>query len=430
MGEQSEDKGVGLPAPESSRSNPAGASGAYRRRRRWLAAVIVAVAVLGVAALCLIRASERPRPASNVRMVNVEVMEIKPIERFADTFDLHGVVEPDRVVTVSSETKGRVKAIRCVEGSQCSLGDPLVVLDDELPASRAAQARAQIDVLAAQIKRAEAQRDMDKYDLDSVVDLRKRDAATEFALKQAKARFAGSVAALNQAKASLAGGRAALAAAEIDLARTRIAAPVSGVLNRMLVEEGEYVSAGAPLAEIVDVEQLRVVVDVPESDIMYLKPGGKAEIFPVGAGRKGETPSAIFGRIDYMSELAEQAAKTTRIEILVDNRNRALRCGKIVLVRLTRRELRDVIMIPLAAAIATEDGRAVYVVRSGRAQRREVKFGFWRGRSVQILSGLQAGDRLIVKGHRFVGPDQRVNVVPAKKSALPSWSAQVHTSGQ
>jgi membrane fusion protein (multidrug efflux system) len=69
-------------------------------------------------------------------------------------------------------------------------------------------------------------------------------------------------------------------------------------------------------------------------------------------------------------------------------------------------------MIPLLAVIPMEDSKVVYVVdESSQAQRREVELGLIRGDHIQAIKGLKPGDRLIVSGHRFVAPNQIVNIV-------------------
>ena len=131
-----------------------------------------------------------------------------------------------------------------------------------------------------------------------------------------------------------------------------------------------------------------------------------------------------YKTINVKSELADEHTRTSRLEITVDNRERLLRSGQIVRARLTRRVLNDVIMIPLGSVIPLERGRVVYVVEGGQAQRRLVELGFIKGRSVQILAGVEAGDLLIVAGHRFVGPGQPVTIVsderPAAQTSLSS----------
>jgi multidrug efflux pump subunit AcrA (membrane-fusion protein) len=72
-------------------------------------------------------------------------------------------------------------------------------------------------------------------------------------------------------------------------------------------------------------------------------------------------------------------------------------------------------MIPLLAVIPMENSKAVYVVNSDRAKRREVELGIIKGDRVQITHGLEPGDRLIIDGNRFVAPGQKVNIISDNK---------------
>ena len=92
-----------------------------------------------------------------------------------------------------------------------------------------------------------------------------------------------------------------------------------------------------------------------------------------------------------------------------------------------RQTIPDAIMIPLSAAISLEISYRVYVVEKGLAQPRDVKIGVLKGRDVQVVSGLSAGDDVIVRGHYYVGPGQKVKVVaqgdevePAKPGSEPA----------
>ena len=201
--------------------------------------------------------------------------------------------------------------------------------------------------------------------------------------------------------------KATLDEANAELERGTILAPISGILNRLPMEVGEYAMPGDCVAEIVEIDQVMVVVDVPERDVHFMHVGQVAEIFTRASQETGLT-----GDITYISELADEQTRTTRLEISVENPENLLRSGQIVGVRLTRHVLTNVIMIGLGAVIPLENGKAVYVVNDeDRAERREIELGFIKGRSVQVISGLQSGDRLIVAGHRYVGPGQPVTVV-------------------
>jgi RND family efflux transporter MFP subunit len=161
----------------------------------------------------------------------------------------------------------------------------------------------------------------------------------------------------------------------------------------------------------VDTDIVKVVVQVPERDIAFFAAGQKAEIF---ADVKGKEKSLV-GTLTFISELADQHTRSTRMEITVENKQRLLRSGQIVRARLTRQILKDAILIPLLAVIPMEDSKAVYVVNSSKAQRREVKLETIKGDRILVTRGLTPGDRLIIAGHRFVAPGQKVNVVSENK---------------
>jgi membrane fusion protein (multidrug efflux system) len=221
---------------------------------------------------------------------------------------------------------------------------------------------------------------------------------------------------LDNAKTQWAISKAKLEEVRARLERTKIVAPGGGVLNDLLVEEGEYVQPGMPVAEIVDTSVVKVVVDVPERDIGFFKVGQKAEVIVDSkvADSNGQPP-ALSGPITFISELADARTRSTPVEITLANPERELRSGQIVRVRLTRRMLKDAVLIPLLAVIPMEEGYAAYVVNSDEAHRRDLKLGIMRKDEVQVEQGLKAGDQLIVAGHRFVAPGQKVRIIPETK---------------
>ena len=121
------------------------------------------------------------------------------------------------------------------------------------------------------------------------------------------------------------------------------------------------------------------------------------------------------GSVTFISEIADIQTRSTRMEITLPNPERLLHSGQIVLVRLTRQTFRKAIFIPLLAVIPMEAGKAVYIVQENQAVRRDVELGVIQGDRIQILKGLEAGDQLIVQGHRFVAPGLKVALIPEKQ---------------
>jgi membrane fusion protein (multidrug efflux system) len=354
-----------------------------RLRRNVIKAIIVLAAIAILTAIMKMPAKKREAPATEAPPVNVTVMTVKAEPQLADSFKLPAVVEPNRIVTIASEVSGRIESIPLEEGSRVRAGDLLIKLNT--------------DLILHQFESAKARVERDQIEFDRMTNLAKENAATQRDLDNATSQLAIS--------------KAGLEGISARLERTSILAPTSGVLNDLIVEEGEYVDPGNPVARIVDTDTVKVVVEIPERDVAYFSIGNKAEIF---ANTIGDDES-LAGTITFISELADPRTRSTRTEITLNNEQRLLRSGQIVKVSLTRRILEDAVMIPLLAVIPMEDSKAVYVANSSQAMRRQVEIGIIRDDQVHITSGLEPGDKLIIAGHRFVAPGQKVNIVPEKK---------------
>ena len=350
----------------------------FGRHRATL--IVVAVAVLLLIVISLVPGRQRGTAPMEAPPVNVAVLPVAATAQLRDTFDLPAVVEPNRIVTVAAEVAGRIETIPPEEGSLVKAGDLLVQLNT--------------DLIRPQVQAAEAQYRRDKIQYERMAALVESDATSRSDLDDAVNRLATS-------EAQLAENRA-------RLERSRIVAPIRGILNDLPVEEGEYVQPGMAVAEVVETATVKVAVDVPERDIGFFSVGHEAEVLV----NTFDGQQSVAGTITFISETAHPQTRSTRMEVTLDNKQGLLRSGQIVRVRLTRRILQNAIMIPLLAVIPMEDGKVVYVVdENGKAERRTVTLDVIKGDRVLITRGLTPGDRLIVAGHRFVAPGQAVKVI-------------------
>jgi membrane fusion protein, multidrug efflux system len=342
--------------------------------------VVVAVAIVVLFLLAYMPSPKQEVVATPATPVNVMVLPVAPEPKLPDTFDLPAVVEPNQVVTIAAEVAGRVEWIGPREGAAVKAGDLLMRLNT--------------DLLQAEFESIQAQAKNDQTEFERQQGLVKGGASPSKELDQAATQLVISQSRLEEIRARL--------------QRTRIAAPTEGVLNRLLVEQGEYVQTGTAVADVVQIDVVKVAVDVPERDIPFFAQGQSVEVL---ANIKGH-PQSFEGKITFISSVADERTRSTRMEIRLANRDGVLRSGQIVRARLTRQILENAILIPLLAVIPMENGYAVYVVEDSKAVRREVLIGIIKGDRVQIVQGLRPGDQLIVSGHRFVAPGQVVNVVP------------------
>ena len=354
--------------------------GWFRRNMPKIILILVAIAALTII-------SEIPKrndntAASKPAPVNVKVMNVTAESEFADTFKLPAVIEPNKIVTISAEIDGRIEDIPVEEGSNVKTGDLLIKLNT--------------DLILPQLEMAEAQLKRDEIEYQRMVNLVEKEATAQSDLDNAMTNLAVSRAQLDEIKARL--------------ERSSITASTNGVLNQIPVEEGEYIQTGMSVAEIVDNETVKVIVEVPERDISFFTTGKEAEVYV----EYRDIEKVLTGTITFISELADELTRSTRVEITLPNKEKYMRSGQIVRVAMTRQILKDAILIPLSAVIPMEHGNVVYVVNSNEAKRRdvEIEIGITKGDNVLVKNGLKPGERLITSGHRFVVPGQQVTIVP------------------
>lgn len=404
------------PEPSGSQSDggatigagPGETTGSPRSRKRRATntkialPIIIAAAVVVLVLVLVPRGREQTVPTER-RPVNVVTQIIRPIARLPDTFRVEAVVEANRIVEVAAEIDGRIEAYAARDQQGDRTAQPIppsarikgktIDEGDAIDAGKAIL-HLNTDLLQADHDSAKAQLIFDEKEFRRVADARRKSVATPKEYDETQAKLAIS--------------KGTYECAVVRLRRATILAPISGIVDQLPLEVGEYVKVGETVAKIVDIDTVKVVAHVSERNVHFLHLGDKATISIDSLDGARET-----GPITYISELADELTRTTRVEITVDNPaslqgKRRLRSGQIVTVELTRRILQDPIMIPLAAVIPLESGYVVYIVNDSKAQQRQVELGFIKGYSVRVLSGLDPGDRLIVSGHHYVGPGQKV----------------------
>ncbi len=291
---------------------------------------------------------------------------------------LPAVLQPYRTVRIAAEVDGRVEKLGPPEGSEIEPNQPLVWLNADL-----------LQALHDQVK---AKHDLDVRELARYEDLDSKGVATDIELFRARAAAAISKASLEEVSERL--------------KRTVIRSSIGGVLNDLLVEPGEFVGGGNPVAEVFEMDRLKAVVNVPERDVLHFKLGQTVRVVVEAAGGL-----ELKGTISFIDNCGDEVCRTFRTEITIDNKDRLARAGLIARVVLLRDVVDDAIMIPLTSVIPTQDGYQVYVVEDGLARSRPVTIGMIVGDQVQAKTGLAHGDRLIVDGHRLVGDGSPVTIV-------------------
>jgi RND family efflux transporter MFP subunit len=312
------------------------------------------------------------------RVINVEVTELRP-EQFLEQIRLTGVALAERDVLLSAEESGVIEEILVEKGARVSAGEAILKIDDDVLQAQVAQARAQAELAQQTWERRKTLWEDDRV-------------GSEIAYLEA--RFAAEQTAAN------------LEGLEARLARTTIRAPFDGVLDERRVEIGSMVSPGQTVARVVSLARVKVAAGVPERYAPDVRTGGRATVyFDVLSGE------AFPATIAYVGASVSPQNRTFPIEIGMSNPGSLVKPEMVANVVVDRRSVDDAIVVPQDALVRVEDGYVVFVDEDGVAREREVAVGPSQNNRVVVESGLEAGDRLIVVGHRTVAEGDRLNVV-------------------
>ena len=331
------------------------------------------------------QAVEQVKAEAQQRMPKVKVVEIIPMP-FTDILVLPGTVKAHADIDLAAKVGGTVKWIGPKEGDRVKEGQKLLAVDVKAQTSAVADAKARYDQAVSDYDRKKklfAEKIIPKGDLES-------------------------------AETQVETAKAALDTAGINIEDSSLSSPITGTLDRLLVDKGENINVGQSVMKIVDIDRVTVELPIPEKDILYFKTGQDVNIeFERGKGDLLEFP----GKIEFVSLTADESTRTYLVKVGVANPNRLLRPGMIVRAHLVRRQLTEAIAVPFFTIIDREEGKAVFVLEGDLAKSRKIEYGaFYKG-LVEVTSGLKLGEKLVIVGQRDLVDGTKV-ILEADMTAL------------
>lgn len=317
-------------------------------------------------------------------LVEVAVAENDTV---VDAIAATGEIEAVQSIMLRPEVDGRIVEILFREGSEVSAGTPLFKVDDA--------------ELKAQVARAEADRDLAAQALART--------------RQLMAEKASSQADLERAEATARSTQAALELLQLRLARTTVRAPFGGATGERLVSLGDYVTSSTELVSLQTVNPERAAFQVPERYAERLRRGQQVA-FSVAA-----LPGQEFtGIVDFVDPVVRLPGRTITVKALVPNPKRALQAGMYVDLRLAAEVRPNAVVVPEEAILPLQGANFVYVVREGKASRRQVGIGIRAPGIAEIRSGLDAGDTVVVGGQERLQDGIPVMIKPVAETPVPA----------
>jgi RND family efflux transporter MFP subunit len=309
--------------------------------------------------------------------VNVIALKLVPMP-IRDRINLPGVTDAWVELQLVAEVSGKVTEKVVREGKPVTKGDIVAKIDSRDYKNAFQSAKASYELAVADLKR------LQKLYREKVT-------------PQSQ---------LDNAMAQVQNTKAAMGNAALDLERCSIKAPFSGVVNRVFIETGQYLEVAKPVAEILQLNRIKVRVGIPESDVDAVR---RIKEFSVKIDAlDGKTFPA---KKHFLSRTADPMARLYNLDLVIDNVQGEILPDMFARVEIVKKEVLDGISIPLFSVISRNDAHLVYVVNSDRAHQRKVSLGVLDGWRVEVKQGLDPGDQVIVVGHRSVNDGDKVNVV-------------------
>lgn len=394
--------------------------------------------------------SDKKQPIKPKRQV---VVVAARTESIAQVLQLTGTLAATQEVQITSKIPGRVEKVLVEESSRVKTGSILIELEREELALAVAQAEAavstaetglarvlagtrkeQIEQAKAAVAQARANMDICKITLKRMTALLREKSIPTTKYDEAKARHDVALAmhktALAQlemaktgptreditiAKAQVNQANASLASAKRHYQNATITSPINGLVAHRNVEPGEVVSPpmipGKALLRIVDTSALKTRIHISENRVKAVELGQDTIILLDGF------PNETFpGKISKISPVVNPQSRTFEAEVKLPNPGGRLKPGMFARVRLILAKKTNVVTIPLKAVCEGENSPVVFVPIKRKAEARLVTLGISDGIDVEIISGVSAGEMVIVRGNLGIEDGDAITLKTSQKN--------------
>lgn len=332
-------------------------------------------------------ASEPPPVSAAVITVTTEALQL--------SIPVTGTLISNTRVDVKAEVIGHIARFEKQEGDRVRAGEPVAWVDDENSRLAVRQAETAVQVAEAGLERARLLDSHSRTELERAENLLTSGGITDKDLKAAQLAGRDATAQTALAQAQLEQARAALEVARKHVRDTIIYAPVSGEIQKKLVNKGSYVEAPTHVLTILDNTRLELESPVASADIGPIMSGQRVT-FTVNS-----YPNATFqGRVLEMNPAVDEQTRSAKVRIQVTNAGGKLKAGMFAQGEILTGVAANAVMVP-TAALYRDDRSAttasVFVLEGGKACRRAVRAGHEQGAKIQVIEGLRPGEQLIAE---------------------------------
>ena len=306
--------------------------------------------------------------------------------RFEHYLELQGDVQTKQNILLYPEMAGTLIQVLVREGDRVQKGQLLARIDDGGMASRLEQLRTQTELAETTFERQKR--------------LWEQNIGSEIQYLQAKTNYEASVNAVRQAEA--------------QLAKASIRAPFGGIVDDVMQDEGSTVNpaAGTAVIRLVNLSDMYVAVDVPESYLESVRPGKEVQIFLPVLGE------SISTRVRQTGNFINPTNRSFSVEVPVPNQSGHIKPNLTARVRINDYTNEQALLIPPTVISENAEGEQyVYVAVNvdengiGKAEKRVITTGKSQGNDVEVLSGIAPGEHIITEGARRIREGQEIEII-------------------
>lgn len=310
------------------------------------------------------------------RILNVEGYVAELSEQHRE-FQTMATLSPLNSVSLAAAASGRLVTLNAKDGASVQKGALLAKIDDS--------------DLRANLKQAEANLTLAKQKYDRTKKLQEQGSAT--------------AADLESVEASLKANEANIELIKSQISKTEVRAPFSGKLGFVNVSVGAWLNAGSSIVELNEVNKLKAKFSLPQRYASVVKVGDKITL------RDEERNVEKTGKVSALDATISESSRTRQILVTVDNAKGELIAGSYTSVKVSMEADRNTsFTIPAEALILDREGAYVFVNKGGKATIKYVETGLRTPISVQVYSGLEQGDTVIVSGIVSLRPGVGVKI--------------------
>jgi len=311
----------------------------------------------------------------SVKSTDVSTYTVKT-GNFTNYVQIQGRIDAQDNVTAYSQSPGVITALYVKPGQHVNKGQVLVQLDNSVLNQNIAQAQTQVDLNRTLFER---QKNLWDQKIGTEVQFLQAQTALQSSIKQ--------VASLKQ---------------QADM--YRITSPINGTVDQMDLKLGQIISPGANGIRIVNADNLKIKADVPESYASSVNQGDNVKVVVPDAN------DSLTTKVTFAAKVIDPASRSFGIEIKLPSR-KTLRPNMTAIIKIADYSKSNALAVPINAIQRSEAGDYVFLDQNGTAKKKAVTVGATYAGQSEILSGLSAGDQLIIQGAGDIEDGDKLKVV-------------------